>query len=136
MYFAVMKITFDGGEASGSRKDLMAIVEKIRARHRVCAMPCSTSEDDGEAAIAVTSLANSEESLSRQLDAISKLCEEAGIGRIASERTLLDHLDSFGDDDEDGEGREEETDCEDDSDHHEDDADQDEDPDSGGGSRH
>ena len=101
MYFAVMKISFEQSSTQ-NRKDLAALVDKLRARFRICAMSCSTSEDDGEASIAITSLAHSEEALSKQLDSISEFCENAGLGRISDEKTLLDHLDSFGEDD-DGE---------------------------------
>lgn len=97
MYFAVVKITFESGtDMQQDRKELQALVEKIRARFRVCVMPCQTYEDDGEVALALTSLAISEEALTKQLDAISEFCEQSGFGRIEEEKTLLDHIDSFG----------------------------------------
>jgi len=102
MYFAVMKVTLEVTTPEfPTRKDLTALVEKIRGKHRVACMVVSSLEDEGTPAIAVAGLANSEESLSRQLDSIVNLCEEAGLGRVESENTLLDHLDSFADTEED-----------------------------------
>lgn len=108
MYFAVMKITFmvdeddPARESSGLKQDLQALCEKLRTRFRVTVLPGQVSEPGDPPVIAVASLAHSEESLSRQLDSICEFCEGSGFGRIDTERTLLDHIDSFGDDDDDG----------------------------------
>ena len=103
MYFAVVKITFefDPEAPAPDRKDLHSVVEKIRNRFRVTVLPCSTVEEDGVTAIAYTSLAHSEESLSKQLDAIAQFCEDAGFGRIADEAVLMDHIENIGRTDED-----------------------------------
>jgi len=42
--------------------------------------------------------------LGRQLDSICEFCESSGFGRIDTERTLMDHVDSFSDDDDDEDG--------------------------------
>jgi uncharacterized protein YlxP (DUF503 family) len=107
LYFAVMKITFMVEEdnpdqtSPAVKRDLQALVEKLRARFRVAILPGQV-EDSGDAPVlAVASLAHSEEALSRQLDSICEFCESSGFGRIDTERTLLDHIDSFGSDEED-----------------------------------
>ena len=98
MYFAVVKITFefDPEAPAPDRKDLHNMVEKIRSRFRVTVMPCNTVEEDGVTAIAYTSLAHSEESLNKQMDAIATFCEEAGFCRIADEAVLMDHIEIIG----------------------------------------
>ncbi|MEI6398609.1 MAG: hypothetical protein WCO71_07560 [Pseudomonadota bacterium] len=102
MYFAVVKITFESenGAPAPDRKDMSALIEKLRARFRITVMAYSNGQEDGETAIAYTSLAMSEESLGKQLDAISAFCEETGIGRIGDEAVLMDHIDSIGEDSE------------------------------------
>lgn len=99
MYFAVVKITFEHepGSPTPDRKELAAFLDKLRARFRVTAMAHSNAHEDGESCIAYTSLALSEESLTKQLDAIAAFCEEQGLGRVADESVLMDHLDSIGD---------------------------------------
>lgn len=101
MYFAVVKITFESEEGAPApdRKEMAAFIEKLRARFRITVMPYGTMQDDGESSIAYTSLASSEESLNKQLDAISAFCEESGMGRVADEAVLMDHIDSIGEDD-------------------------------------
>lgn len=101
MYFAVVKITFESedGAPAPDRKEMAAFIEKLRARFRITVMPYGTMQDDGESSIAYTSLASSEEALNKQLDAISAFCEESGMGRIADEAVLMDHIDSIGEDD-------------------------------------
>ena len=81
-------------------------MEKIRARFKVCVMPCDTTEETGQASIAISSLAISEESLSKQLDSVSDFCEETGFGRVETERTLMDHIDAFTSDDDEDEDEE------------------------------
>jgi len=102
MYFAVMKLTFEASESSAQdRKALAALIEKIRARFKVCAMPCESMEESGQASLAISSLAHSDEALGKQLDAISDFCESSGFGRVETERTLMDHIDAFTSDDDD-----------------------------------
>jgi hypothetical protein len=107
VYFAIMKITFSGGEGEESagamqgnvKQELNALTEKLRARFRVAILPGQL--EDGELpSLGIASLAHSEEALARQLDAICEFCESSGFGRIESERTLMDHIDAFGDDEE------------------------------------
>ncbi len=109
MYFAIMKITFmidddlPGVAGPRSKQDLHALVEKLRARFRIAVLPGQLSGPGEPPVIAISSLAHSEESLARQLDSICEFCESSGFGRIDTERTLMDHVDSFSDDDDEGE---------------------------------
>jgi hypothetical protein len=100
MYFAVVKITFESEEGAPApdRKEMAAFIEKLRARFRITVMPYGSMQEDGETSIAYTSLASSEESLSKQLDGIAAFCEECGMGRVADEAVLMDHIDSIGED--------------------------------------
>ena len=92
MFFAVSKISFAVESSSYTGRELHTLVEKIRARFRVCVMAYS---DTSDATIAITSLALSEEALNKQIDQIIELCESSGFGRVASEATLLDSVDSI-----------------------------------------
>ncbi|NDE15982.1 hypothetical protein EBZ80_13730 [bacterium] len=127
MYFAVMKITFmvdedeagKGGTSHSApvKQELQSLVEKLRARFRIAVLPGQIEEPGEAPVIAIASLAYSEESLSRQLDSICEFCESSGFGRIDTERTLLDHIDSFGsDEDEYGDDAREDDDDDDDDD--------------------
>jgi hypothetical protein len=98
MYFAVVKITFEheDGAPAPDRKELAAFIDKLRARFRITVMVHGNMQEDGETSLAYTSLALSEESLNKQLDGIAAFCEEQGMGRIADEAVLMDHIDSIG----------------------------------------
>jgi hypothetical protein len=100
MFFAVVKIAFEheSGNPAPDRKEMAAFIEKLRARFRITVMAYGNVQDDGETSIAYTSLALSEESLNKQLDAVATFCEEQGFGRIADEAVLMDHIDSIGED--------------------------------------
>ncbi len=108
-----MKITFAVDEEapdlerSNLKQELQSLVEKIRSRFRVAIMSGQMESTADAPVIAVASLAHSEESLARQLDSICEFCESSGFGRIDSERTLLDHIDSFGEDDDEDDDDEE-----------------------------
>lgn len=110
MYFAVMKITFmiederPTVDSSKLKHDLQALVEKLRARFRIAVLPGQVGGPGEPPVVTVASLAHSEESLGRQLDSICEFCESSGFGRIDTERTLMDHVDSFSDDDDDEDG--------------------------------
>ena len=94
MYFAVLKLTFE--TEPGHEADLQALrslTEKLRSRFKVCAAVCTA--DAGATSLAITALGSSEERLSQTLDKVSVCCEEAGLGRIASEDALLDHIDNI-----------------------------------------
>jgi predicted transcriptional regulator len=103
MFFAVVKIIFEHepGSPTPDRKELAAFLDKLRARFRVTALAHSNTQEDGETSIAYTSLAHSEESLTKQLDAIAAFCEEQGLGRVADESVLMDHIESIGESDDD-----------------------------------
>lgn len=94
MYFAVVKLTFDEeGGGSADPHAWRSLCEKLRSRFKVCAAVCS--EETGTNSIAITALGSSEERLSKMLDQLTDFCENAGLGRIASEDTLLDHMDNI-----------------------------------------
>ena len=96
MYFAVVKISFESATDPGfDRKALRSLSEKIRARFKVCAA-AAEAEDMGTI-LAIAALGSSEERLTNTLDAISEFCEASGFGRVASEQTLMDHIDTLAD---------------------------------------
>jgi uncharacterized protein YlxP (DUF503 family) len=95
MYFAVMKLTFAATmDSEKDRKDLKALAEKLRARFKICCAPCGV-EEGGVASLAITALSGSENQLSHTLDEIAIFCETSGFGRIESESTLLDDIQSI-----------------------------------------
>ncbi|MCX6111587.1 MAG: DUF503 family protein [Proteobacteria bacterium] len=97
MYFAVVKISFEAATDPGfDRKALRSLSEKIRARFKVCAAAAG-GDESSDTVLAIAALGSSEERLTNTLDAISEFCEASGFGRIASEQTLMDHIDALAD---------------------------------------
>ncbi len=93
MHFFVSKISFSVESPSQNLgRDLHSLVEKIRARFRVAV---TAFPSHAEVAIAITSLALTEEALNKQLDQIIEFCESSGFGRVASEASLIDDVDSI-----------------------------------------
>ena len=99
MFFTVSKICFSAENKTPLiARDLHSLVEKIRARFRVCV---TAYPDTHEIAIAITSLALTEEALNKQIDQVIEFCESSGLGRVISESTLLDDVDSIATPDDD-----------------------------------
>lgn len=94
MYFAIMKIAFDQ-EASEVRdpKTMKALAEKVRARFKVLALPIADQRKGYD--IVISALHGTESGLSNLLDSIESLLEDAGLGRIENECTLMDHIDAL-----------------------------------------
>jgi hypothetical protein len=97
MYFCISKLVFDFDvRLQPDDRELKALAEKIRKRFKVVAKPVALT-DSGEIAMALAGLDRSQERLSRTLDEISELCEQAGLGRIDREICLMDHFDNIED---------------------------------------
>lgn len=95
MFFSVSKLVFDVDTITGSEsKDLNSLCEKIQSRFHVIAKPFSKGQDAGTA-IAVSTLFGTEKKISEILDDIVELCEESGFGRVDSEHTLLEHVNTI-----------------------------------------
>lgn len=96
MYFAVAKFVFEHEMLSGhERKELYGLVERIRSKFKVCVKPSQEFQREGEPSLVIASLSVSETELNKELDAIADFCENSGFGRIASEVSFMDHLDSL-----------------------------------------
>lgn len=96
MYFAVAKFIFEHESLDGNdRKELYGLVEKIRSRFKVCVKPSSEFQKDGEPSLVIASLSGSATELNKELDAIADFCENSGFGRIETEVSFMDHLDSL-----------------------------------------
>ena len=100
MFFAVSRIAFEsaGEGASLTAKDIAQGIEKLRAKFRIVCSAYEIEEEDGQTTIVFASLGKSSEALSLQLDQISAYCEDIGLGRIATEDVLMDHVDAIGTD--------------------------------------
>lgn len=95
MYFAIAQLELDLDEARpGSGHDMQKIVDKIRSRFRVSVLG-NLSADGTILELSIAAIDRTENDLIQTLDAISKLCEDEGLGRILSEKTLLDHMDTI-----------------------------------------
>jgi uncharacterized protein YlxP (DUF503 family) len=95
MYFAVAQITFEDEVTSYDYKELKSLTEKLRARFRICVRVADGSPQSAPPAIVIAALHPQQESLSRLLDQVVEFCENSGFGRIAEERTILEHLESL-----------------------------------------
>ena len=98
MFFAVLKVRFEEESSSYiESRDLGVLCEKVRSRFKVSAAVSHTPNQDGYSAIAIAHLAKSEAHLSKKLDAIVEYCESAGLGRVAEDAALIDHIDNLDD---------------------------------------
>lgn len=97
MQFAVVKIAFenDSDTLGPDRKEVAAFLERLRSRFRVVALALHHADQDGMTSIAYTTLAQNEEAMTKQLDAIASFCEEQGFGRIADEAVLMDDIETI-----------------------------------------
>lgn len=94
MFLAVTRLTFTEDEGtSQDRKAMHALIDRIRARHKVAVMPSKSIEEHGVAQITFVLLGHNENKLSQEIDAIGELCEESGFGRIEDEDTMIDDID-------------------------------------------
>src|SRR5437867_1571062 len=102
MHFALSKLTIDlDSPTLQDGKILGSLVEKIRARFKVCAKGVIESQNESvHASLVVSSLGNGEEKLAQLVDSISQFCEESGYGRVVNQETFIDHIDVLLDDSE------------------------------------
>ncbi len=99
MFFAVSKIVFDEeSTTSQDAKELKSLVEKIRARFKVCAHAQADENAAAPLALGVAMIGNSEEQVNQTLDSIVEFCESSGFGRVADEHTLMDDMDHLQED--------------------------------------
>ena len=94
MYYAVTKILFDSSLTSYDARELKSLVEKIHSRYKVCIRTADEFQKESRPGIVFTSLHSQHQALSRQIDAITELCELSGFGRVSSEKTVIDDVDS------------------------------------------
>ncbi len=99
MYFAISKFTLDlDTETKRDEKALKALCEKIRSRFKI-SVGSTANGRQGETAIVVAALAQTEERLGQMLNDIGDFCEESGFGRVTDEESLLDHIDAISEQD-------------------------------------
>lgn len=99
MHFAVMKLSFEADTSIRSQdadRELKNLAEKVRARFKVSAAAI-LDDASGLPGIAVAALGSNSEKLSQTLDAIVSFCEQAGLGRIDHEDSILDDIDAIAD---------------------------------------
>lgn len=96
MYFGLIKIEFDREDLTQhDKKEMHSLIEKLRSRFKVCIKPSPAFQKTGEPSICVASLGASEEELSKEIESILDFCDTCGFGRIAEESVIIDHFDSY-----------------------------------------
>ena len=93
MFFALAKISIDrDSETSHDGKIMAAVSEKIRKRFRVSAT-CTMPHQDCH--FLISFFAENEMKTTQKLDAIYQFIENEGVGRILSENSVVDHIDTL-----------------------------------------
>ena len=97
MYFAISKLTFSEGQTSSDKKQLAALIQKIRARFKVSIRSVGPAhgKESGINAIMVALLDRSETGLTQQIDSIIDFCENSGFGRVEGEDTIFEDFDAW-----------------------------------------
>jgi uncharacterized protein YlxP (DUF503 family) len=96
MYFVITRLTFDPNSISGQDgRSIGNLARKIRERFGVAISPNGDPARDGEAMLVIAAVGDREDKLSRTIDSIVKFCEEDGFGRIESENSFMEHIDSL-----------------------------------------
>ncbi len=100
MYFAVCKLLFDdeGIATSYDHRELKSLLEKIRSRYPVCIRIADEFHQHGRPGFVIATLHPKQDRLSSQIDSIIEFCENSGFGRVSSEESLLEELESALDD--------------------------------------
>lgn len=96
MYYAISKFIFESDYTTkDDAKLLKSLTEKIQTRFKVCAKSLSDINNGCIPTIVIAALDSSEQKLNQRLDQIAIFLEESGYGRLYSESTILDHIDSY-----------------------------------------
>ena len=99
MYFLVSKITFaDDDSTSYDARELKALVERIRARYKVCALAQPITASHGTLELVVTFLGHHQDQVNQTMDDIIDFCENSGFGRVDQELTLMDDVENLSED--------------------------------------
>lgn len=96
MYFGLIKIEFDREDLTQhDRKEMHALIEKLRSRFKVCVKASAEFQKTGEPSLCVATLGSSDGELNREIEDILSFCDGSSFGRIASESVIIDHFDSY-----------------------------------------
>ena len=96
MYFAVTKIVFESdGRLDTDYREITSLAVKLQTKFKVSVQVSHSFKEDGIPMLVIASLGKTENHISRQIDRMVEYCELSGFGRVGSERTLLDHIDSI-----------------------------------------
>ena len=94
MYYGISKLNFEGDEQTKDDARLLSnLVESLRKRFKICAMVSPQFHKTGTLGVVVALLGVNEQEISKQLDAVAAYCESFGLGRISSEKALIDGID-------------------------------------------
>ena len=96
MYFGLAKMVFESTtDRTLDRKELAALAEKLRAKFRILAKVDDTGFDKGSPTLVLSFLHPSKDKLSQLMDDIAVVCENEGLGRLADEVAMIEHLDYY-----------------------------------------
>jgi uncharacterized protein YlxP (DUF503 family) len=95
MFYGISRLTFETESITqADSKMLGSLVESLRGRFKVSVKRIEEHGKNGELGIVIAVLAHNPQEINRQLDKISEYCENFGLGRIMSEQTIVDLIDS------------------------------------------
>lgn len=100
MYFGIAKIIFEKRKSTKNDiEDAKALCDKLKGKLPVCAKYCSGLDSDIPA-IAISTLAKTEQDVEDILDKVLDICEAEGLGKIEAEYSLIEPIDVLEEDDE------------------------------------
>ena len=89
------KFTFESElQTPYDAREINALVVRIRKKFKVCVRPAMEFKKEKIPAIVIATLGTTEQAISQQLDSIADFLEDSGFGRIDTEQTILDFIDS------------------------------------------
>ena len=93
MFYGISKIVFEGHSVQNDKRDLHSLMEKIKKKFNASVKIPSDFKKTGSPTLMVAILENEESSINRILDKIVDVCEDSGMGRVMSEKAMIDFID-------------------------------------------
>ena len=93
MFYGISKIVFEGHSLQNDKRDLYSLTEKVKKKFNASVKIPSEFKKTGSPILMIAVLENEEANINRTLDKIIDLCEDSGMGRVISEKAMIDFID-------------------------------------------
>lgn len=97
MYYAIVKLVFDiDTTTKADHSEFYKVTNKIKSRFKISVLSSlEIAKRTNSYYIVFAILDKTPQSISAKIDKIISICEEQGIGRIISEKSVLDHIETL-----------------------------------------